>query len=701
MPLPSCLVVAPWEAPAPEHAVVALAPVVRPARASLEPKRAASALGSADGDAGNFRQFTKVAPSVANRSPEMDAFCNERLAKGQTWNVQGLLHVMSDAAAMAVIEKTKPRLPATYVVARFGDRGAELAAATIEADARVIAECAFIDALLLAQICVRDFAKAPRREAALAYLGRHPETGALAAIPMALAKGKGRATAREALRALAREHAMVVAEVAARFGDAARATVDHVLRTSEPLASPKLPAFADPAALPSPCLRATGEPLPSSAIARLLGLLAVSTLESPRPELDEVRAAVDERSIAEFVWALARAWLAAGGPPAQDWAFSALGHFGDDDVARKLAPLVRAFPGEGFAKRAQAGLDVLASIGTDVALMHLHAIAQGIKFKALEEHARQKIAEVAKSRGLTEDELGDRLVPSLGLDDRGGVDLDFGARSFRVTFDEQLRPMILDDGALAADLPRVRQGDDVEKAEAAIARWLALKQDAKTIAQAQVGRLELAMSNARAWRAPAFRRLVVAHPLLVHLARRLVWRVAGTSACFRVDETGALTDASDASFELRDDADVVLLHPVDIKPGVVHAFGQIFADYRILQPFEQLGRATHRLDAADLEKSRVSRFSGRSCSTQSLLHLDRRVWRYGEADDDGVVEMVKRVGAFEVTLGFSDGFPYDEPMSVPEQTLGDLTLAKAKRFADLAPSQISDLLRDVERLFVA
>jgi hypothetical protein len=703
MPLPSCLVVAPWEAPAAEHAVVALAPVVRPARASIDPNRAAAVLRSADGDAANFRQFTKVAPSVADRSPEMDAFCNERLAKGQTWNMAGMLHLMSDGAALETIARAKPQLSPSYLVARFGDRGAELALSMIEADARdIIEKVGYVDAIELARICARDFGKAARRAAALAYFARYPETAALAAIPMALAKGKARATGREALRGLAREHAMVVAEVAARFGEAAQRAVEHVLRTSEPLPAPKLPAFADAQALPAPIVRAAREPLPRDATQKLLGILAVSTLAEPRAELDEIRAALDERSLAEFAWALARAWLAEGGPPKEDWAFAALGHFGDDDVARKLAPLVRAYPAEGFSKRAQLGLDVLAAIGTDVALMHLHAIALGIKFKALEEHARAKISEVARSRGLTDDELGDRLVPTLGLDERGGLDLDFGPRAFRVTFDEQLQPrVVVEGGAIAEDLPRVRQGDDPHKAEEAIARWRALKQDAKTIAQSQVGRLELAMSNARAWRAADFRRLIVAHPLLVHLARRLVWRVVGADACFRVDESGALSDASDAPFELAGDARVSLLHPVDVAPSVVHAFGELFADYRVLQPFEQLGRAVHRLDPSDLAVHALARWDGRACPTQSLLHLDRRAWRYGEFEDDYVNSMIKRVGAHEVTLHFMDGFAPDAPMETPEQTIGKITLPLPKRFGDLAPSQISDLIRDVERLFAA
>jgi len=43
---------------------------------------------------------------------------------------------------------------------------------------------------------------------------------------------------------------------------------------------------------------------------------------------------------------------------------------------RRLTPMIRAWPGESAHARAVIGLDVLAAIGSDVALMHLHGIAQ-------------------------------------------------------------------------------------------------------------------------------------------------------------------------------------------------------------------------------------------------------------------------------------------------------------------------------------
>ena len=72
----------------------------------------------------------------------------------------------------------------------------------------------------------------------------------------------------------------------------------------------------------------------------------------------------------------------------------------------------------------------------DVALMMLNGIAQKVKFKGLQERAREKMDEIAAKRGMTAEQLADRLVPDLDLDDHGSKTLDFGPRSFRVGFDE-------------------------------------------------------------------------------------------------------------------------------------------------------------------------------------------------------------------------------------------------------------------------
>lgn len=83
---------------------------------------------------------------------------------------------------------------------------------------------------------------------------------------------------------------------------------------------------------------------------------------------------------------------------------------------------------------------------------------------------------VAENRGLSREELADRLVPTLGLDDPQALSFDFGPRQFTVRFDENLNPVIFDQqNVRQKSVPRLRTDDDQLKAPEALARLKGLK----------------------------------------------------------------------------------------------------------------------------------------------------------------------------------------------------------------------------------
>ncbi len=191
---------------------------------------------------------------------------------------------------------------------------------------------------------------------------------------------------------------------------------------------------------------------------------------------NQVRQACDPDSLADFAWDMFSAWLFAAAPSKEGWAFMSLGLFGTDDTARKLTPFIRAWPGEAQHQRAVNGLEVLNQIGSDVALMLLNGIAQKVKFKGLQDRAREKIAAIAEARELTIEELEDRLAPDLGLDENGSLRLDFGDRQFTVSFDETLKPFVRDmDGTRLKDLPKPKKTDNQELANEAVNIFKLLK----------------------------------------------------------------------------------------------------------------------------------------------------------------------------------------------------------------------------------
>src|SRR5262249_38832549 len=155
-------------------------------------------------------------------------------------------------------------------------------------------------------------------------------------------------------------------------------------------------------------------------------------------------------------------------------------------------------------------------------------------------------------------------------------------------------PFVRDEGgAVLRSLPRPGRTDDPDRASAALAAWKALKADAVAIAGGQILRLEQAMVSGRRWPLPTFRSVLVEHPLLLHLVRRLLFAAYGGDArtlLFRVAEDRTFAGVSDEAVTLDGAVTVALPHPLDLPPEALAAWGSLFADYELLQPFPQIGR---------------------------------------------------------------------------------------------------------------
>jgi len=583
-------------------------------------------------------------------------------------------------------------------------------------------------AVELAAPIARAFAKLKScREAARLWLLSHPEYAACGLIAPALGKaGEARYCATAALHLLhAQGHTALLQEVASRYGNPAvtkalQAVLDENPLDRFPGKITALPDWWQPGHWSPPLLH-NGKALPPAALQPLGQMLTFPTHEEIYPGLSAVQQACQQGSLADFAWDACNAWLAHGAASKENWALTALGLLGNDNSARRLTPLIRAWPGEAAHARAVVGVDVLANIGTDVALMQLNGIAQKLKFKGLQDKAREKIQAIAQLRGLTPEELEDRLVPDLGLDHKGSLCLDFGPRAFVVGFDESLKPYVREldaQGRPASrlpDLPKAKKTDDAELAKAATERFKSLKKDARTIASQQVRRLEIAMCQQRRWTADVFRLFLVEHPLVRYLVQRLIWGVyvdGQLHHCFRVAEDGSYTTAEDDPFVLPDEEQlhIGLPHALELSAADSSAFGQLLADYELLQPFAQLGRDTYQLTAAEQASTKLERWKGSKVPTGRVLGLVNKGWRRGMAQDAGCIwYFLKPLGSNQaIELALDPGIIVGMVNEDPEQQLGSVTcglpsrwdggVQTAQKFSKLDAIAASELIRDMEAL---
>ena len=583
----------------------------------------------------------------------------------------------------------------------------DYAEADLEECMKVLAE---VDSPRVAATFARALAKKSLRRSAEQWLTANARLATWGLLPAAFAPiskktAADRAAAQSALMLIKRnDRGGEATAVAALYGvDAARAFEALDPLQDVPTKIPTLPPFAMVSELPP--LRCTdGTPFGSIATERFLTMLSFGiTSTSVYGGIADVQAAAEPASLTAFLWALFERWQAAGTPSTADWALRALGLVGDDTVVRKLVPLIRAWPKEKALARAAVGIDVLGHIGTDLALMSIDALATESRYDSIRERAGETISGIAATRGLSTAALADRLAPTLNLDANGTCELMVGDARYRVGFDAYLLPSVqlLDAAGHAtaaplAELPKARKGD--EAGAASHVRWKALRADAKAAAKREIARLERAMVDGRSWTADEFNRLLLHHPLMQHLARRLLWRateLGQSSVLFRVAEDRTLADAADASYELPATAAVTLPHPLRCTVEELATWARIFADYEVLAPFEQLTRAVERCTAGAQRDQVVADVLGRGLPAGDVRRLRERGWRTD--GDSWCSTMVRDLGADVVALQLEPGFAADLA-EIEDQKATSLTLLRDNATADwriVDDVTFSELLREL------
>ena len=98
------------------------------------------------------------------------------------------------------------------------------------------------------------------------------------------------------------------------------------------------------------------------------------------------------------------------------------------------------------------------------------------------------------------------------------------------------------------------------------------------------------MTTGRVWTAERFARVWLDHSLMKHMARGVVWEDRQKGVAFRVCEDGSLANVNDEAHALAESSKIGVAHPLKMPKGDVEKWRTTFEDYKIVQPFAQLGR---------------------------------------------------------------------------------------------------------------
>lgn len=306
--------------------------------------------------------------------------------------------------------------------------------------------------------------------------------------------------------------------------------------------------------------------------------------------------------------------VAAHGTPAQlgDWAWK-LHKGGHQHLA-------------GAAVTALAGIAASDDEGlADEAIGQLQRLKGRIKHRTLAKALNQALTAAATARNLSAEDLQDLVVEDAGLSPDGSRAWEAGAHDIYL--------FLSDDGEAELAVFERASGRALGAPPKAVReQHFGVLSEAKAVQKAvadalatQKQRLELALESQRAWSGAAWKRVFVSHPLMKHLAKRLIWTLDAAPVGFIgegfVDAAGEAVDCPEA-------ATVRLAHPAVMPPEALARWQHHVVSKRLVQPFKQVFREVYRPTPADWAIGRYSeRFSGQVVRHRQLYALLRgRGW---------------------------------------------------------------------------
>ena len=368
--------------------------------------------------------------------------------------------------------------------------------------------------------------------------------------------------------------------------------------------------------------------------------------------------------------------------------------------------LLQAYIRDHYPRRAQieAMLDGLAD-GYDPAVIQLLlGIARRYRTASVQEKARLLVERIAQGKGWSQDQLGDRTIPTGGFDDSGRLELSYGERVFVVTLDGAMKPVLHNpDGKEIKALPEPRQDEAPEAAKEAKQQLSSCKKELKQVITMQTARLYEAMCAGRVWPAAEWSEYLLRHPIAGRLVQSLVWLYEDDhgTALLRPSDDGSLLDANDDEVELAENSRLRLAHASLLDAQQIAAWQRHFKDYKLKPLFDQLA---HQLpDAALMAGRAIEDRLGWVGDTFGLRSaFGKQGYLRGQAEDGGVFTEYHKdfpSAGLRAQIEFSGSGLPEEQMAAALKTLAFYRLPQSWRdeavpLVDVPPVLLAEAYAD-------
>lgn len=398
----------------------------------------------------------------------------------------------------------------------------------------------------------------------------------------------------------------------------------------------------------------------------ILVCYADMTVPGVSPEAARLARELDEQELSRYVFELFDKWMESGAEAKKKWVLYAASIHGGEEIVPLFWKQIQDWPQHARGALAAEAVKALALNGSSEALLQVDQIARKFKFRQVKTAAAQALDYAASALGISRAELEDRIVPTLGFDEKLERSFDYGTRVFRVYLTPALELEIFDgEGKRLKNLPAPGKRDEEGKAAGAYAEFKQLKKQLKTVAAGQKLRLEQALTAERLWSAQQWKTLFVKNPVMHQFAIGLIWGLyedGSLKDTFRYMEDGSFNTRDEDEFEFPEEGMVGLVHPIELSEEELSAWKEQLSDYEIIQPFEQLERPVYRLTEEEKGKEELTRFGGKVLNGLSLSgKLQGMGWYKGSVQDAGVyMTFYREDGELGVELEFSGSYVGDE-----------------------------------------
>lgn len=383
-----------------------------------------------------------------------------------------------------------------------------------------------------------------------------------------------------------------------------------------------------------------GEESPEEYLAAILVSYADRKELGISREAARVAAELNPAELAACIKEIYNFWIREGAQAKRKWVLYAASIHGGETIVTDLYAQIQDWPKNGRSAKAAEAVRALALNPSPTALVLVDQISRKFKYYQVKSAAEQALDYAAEQLGISRDEMEDRIVPSLGFDERMERIFDYGKRQFKVILTPALSLEVHDEkGKKLKNMPAPGKTDDPELSKAANDAWKSLKKQLKTVVTNQKLRLEQALSTERHWSTEQWKALYVKNPVMRQFAIGLIWGVyegGNLSITFRYMEDGTFNTVDEEEYILPENAGIGLVHPIELSEETLSAWKEQLSDYEVDQPIEQLERPVFRVTEEERGEMELTRFGGMVINSLSLSgKLQNMGWYKGEVGDGG------------------------------------------------------------------